>query len=51
MDQASMLAHIGLLNNKELPGTGIEQAKKKLQELYLLTKKDTEQNVKIKIYN
>ena len=37
-DQASMLYQIGLLDNKMLPVTGVEQAKK-LQEFSILTKR------------
>lgn len=39
-DQASLLLQIGLLDNKKIPITGIEQSKR-LQELALLTLKTT----------
>jgi len=39
-DQASLLLQIGLLDNKKIPITGIEQSKK-LQELSLSTQKTT----------
>jgi carboxymethylenebutenolidase len=42
-DQASLLAQIGLLDNKELPIIGIDQSKK--QELYLSTQKKTRKRI------
>jgi len=43
-DQASLLAQIGLLDNKELPIIGIDQSKK-LQGLYLSTQKKTRKRI------
>lgn len=43
-DQASLLAQIGLLDNKELPIIGIDQSKK-LEELYLSTQKKTRKRI------
>jgi len=43
-DQASLLAQIGLLDNKELPIIGIDQSKK-IQGLYLSTQKKTRKRI------